>query len=828
MATGVIIDENSRDQRARNLDAKGFNGMQMVLVDLQPPLSPTMARLELFFYDTQHLDEILTDASAVPTGVFPIEGGHRVPAGLASGQVQVTKVAVGNSPQSLLLNVAPVGDYSTYKLSVIHSNIDPLFSTLSFKFRPGCFTTDCAPAWAPTLPREPEPLLDYLAKDYESFRHTMIAAMMQRVPGWQSTSEADLDQVIIDLVAAASDEVSDYQDRVVNEPYLARCRRRVSLARHARLMDYHLHQGSQASTWLALTVNTAFTLDRAFQFDPNFDTLAAFEVWTLAEDLPGVFFTSHEKASFDPRLNNLRFYTWNDAVPALAAGSTSADLVPDVTSPALADAQAVVDLIRGTDPATPPVTHLVIQEHLNPATGLLPGRNPKKRQLLRLLPGPSGAEVVQDPVDGASLVRVRWAAADALRADYCSTTFCPQAKVHDVSLFHGNLARVHEGRIRVTTFQEPDSVRPSDQPLHRYRYFQRTKRFDVLCPLPDSPLAYLPTPLGGEVPPHSTLHVEVQMQGAGSDPWMEVISLMHSDDSPEGGNHFAVEIDEHRKSVLRFGNGINGRFLATGAQVHCAYQVIGDAPGNAGFDSLIFFDRKRFTQIDVCWNPFDVTDGCYPEPVEKVVRAAPEAYRARQLRAVSPADYVKRAEEVDGVSHAYARYAWTGSWRTVRLTIDPVGTTTLSEDLRTRVSTYVDAVRLIGEDLEIRPPRYVPLELLLRLCINAAYWPQDLRYVLEQEFSDGYTPDGRRGFFHPDNWTFGQALHASELAGRIHRIVGIEHIISIVVQRFNEPTPGSPHIPIVEVGPDEIIQVHNDPDHLERGFIEFELKGGRQ
>jgi hypothetical protein len=40
-----------------------------------------------------------------------------------------------------------------------------------------------------------------------------------------------------------------------------------------------------------------------------------------------------------------------------------------------------------------------------------------------------------------------------------------------------------------------------------------------------------------------------------------------------------------------------------------------------------------------------------------------------------------------------------------------------------------------------------------------AYWREDVRFVLEQEFSDSWTSDGRRGFFHPDEWTFGQSLH---------------------------------------------------------------------
>ena len=115
-----------------------------------------------------------------------------------------------------------------------------------------------------------------------------MTAMAERVPGWQSTSEADHDQVLIDLFAAAADELSDYQDRVMSEAYLATTRKRVSLARHARLMDYHLHEGNQASTWLALEITAGqapFTLDT--------QQLVA---WTGAETpLPeSVFFASRE------------------------------------------------------------------------------------------------------------------------------------------------------------------------------------------------------------------------------------------------------------------------------------------------------------------------------------------------------------------------------------------------------------------------------------------------------------------------------------------------------------------------------------------------------
>ena len=81
-------------------------------------------------------------------------------------------------------------------------------------------------------------------------------------------------------------------------------------------------------------------------------------------------------------------------------------------------------------------------------------------------------------------------------------------------------------------------------------------------------------------------------------------------------------------------------------------------------------------------------------------------------------------------------------------------------------------------------------------------------------------------FFHPDRWTFGQALYASQIEGRVQAIAGVEHIIGVTMKRWNEVSPGTAQI--ANLRPNEIIQVRNDPDHLETGLIQFELQGGRQ
>lgn len=835
------------------------NGIRMLRVQSVDSLLDT-AVLEVHFFNTNFLSEIVTTYIAdhkSAKSMLPISGGHRVTAGSATGQVQVDSspappsnaISLPNADEPmLLLSVKPVGDYSTYVLSLSSSKItsvtpvvfDPLFAEISFKFRPGCFSLNCKDEGDTPPAPLPEPTIDYLAKDFESFRLTMIAAMMERVPEWQASSEADLDQVLLELFSAAADELSDYQDRVMNEAYLATCRKRVSLARHARLMDYHIHQGNQASTWLALELDH-------MNVATSFDLSDGLRVWSgrKKEDEASVVFISRDEDGLPPPrvhqlLNSLSLYTWSDSIPALAAGSTSADLrlfvafypnllVPEnVPATDQASALTVQGLIRDGF-----VTQLLIQERLNPTTGVVAGRDPGKRQLLHLLPGLDGAEALRDPITNEWFVRVRWAAEDALQRSYCFTIECdpPVGKVENISLFHGNLVEVFHGRPQRIVFKDETEQLTSANEF----YYERTERWGTLCRLPGSALAYRNTPPGGEVAPRSTLIVEVTDKlGAVPDPWDEVPNLIHSGTSDENGDHFVVETDELRRSLIRFGSitdGANGKELPEEAVVICRYQTGDGLEGNIGADMLTNFKDSTLISnpanvlLSKCWNPFDITNGRAPEPAAEIIRRVPEAFRARQLRAVTLQDYVKRAEEVPEVARAAASYAWTGSWRTVRLTIDPRGTNVLTDKTRRKVARYIEAVRLIGEDIELRPPRFVPLDIKVVLCAAGDHWPEDLSFALDEEFSSGWTSDGRRGFFHPDLWTFGQPLYASQIIGRAMLVEGVEHVVSVKIKRWNDPTAATDYFG--NLRPSEIIQVLTDPDHMELGFISFEVKGGR-
>lgn len=707
----------------------------------------------------------------------------------------------------LQLLVRPIGDYSTYTLRTgpAVAGWDPVFGEIAFKFRPGCFSTDCHPQWARPPAPVRDPPIDYLAKDYDSFRHVVMSWMTTRVPGWEPSSEADLSQMLLSLMSAAADELSDHQDRVMNEAYLATARSRVSLARHARLMDYHVHQGNQASTTIALELVAGAQVQPPD--DP--DEIVVWAGRAALDDAAVVF--SGGAAVLHHLLNRLVVHSWGGARPGLAAGDTSADLaLPDEAA-----AIAVRDLI-----AAGTVSRLLIAEARDPLTGNPAGADPAKRQLLTLQPGTVRA--ARDPLTGDWFVTVHWREEDRLRHDYCFAVQTSQGLFDDVSLVYGNLADVAYGHRHEVLFHSPGAalVSPSDA-LHEPTPAgsDGRPRWGTLCRLPpDRPLLYRDTPPASEHEPRSTLEVDI-----GGARWEERISLVGSDPADR---HFAVETDELGRSVIRFGNGVLGENLDPRATVRCRYQTGHGANGNVGRDRIVRFDSVANPKIAAVWNPFDVVNGRAPEPRDEVLRNVPEAYRGRQLRAVTLADYVARAQEVPGVARAAASYAWTGSWRTVRVTIDPRGTGVLQPSLRARVARHLEPLRLIGEDLELRAPIFVPVRIRVALCVDPAVWPADVAAVLAAELSDGYTPDGRLGMFHPDLWTFGQTLHASQILGRLEGLPGIDFARSVALTRWDAPRPGAADR--IDVAPHEIVRVRNDPDHMELGSIDFDIEGGRR
>lgn len=240
------------------------------------------------------------------------------------------------------------GDFSTYTLELVGEGGDPLegfdprYARVDFSFKAGCPSEmDCAPAAGCYKEPAPEPDIDYLAKDYASFRQLAFDRLSLLMPGWQERHVPDLGVALVELFAYVGDYLSYYQDAVATEAYLDTARLRVSVRRHALLVDYPMHEGCNARAWVALRVSYDVTLDQPHGFyfitDPGRGLPTSRPL--TGDDLTGVAPSSYEV--FEPvpappgrapdhlyeAHNEIRFYTWRDSECCLPRGATSATLL---------------------------------------------------------------------------------------------------------------------------------------------------------------------------------------------------------------------------------------------------------------------------------------------------------------------------------------------------------------------------------------------------------------------------------------------------------------------------------------------------------------------
>ena len=102
--------------------------------------------------------------------------------------------------------------------------------------------------------RENRQVIDYLARDYNSFRQALIDLIPVKLPEWTDRSEADFGIVMIELFAYMADILSYYQDRLANEAFLSTAQERNSVIQHLRLIGYEMAPAAPAAARLSLIV----------------------------------------------------------------------------------------------------------------------------------------------------------------------------------------------------------------------------------------------------------------------------------------------------------------------------------------------------------------------------------------------------------------------------------------------------------------------------------------------------------------------------------------------------------------------------------------------
>jgi predicted phage baseplate assembly protein len=264
-------------------------------------------------------------------------------------------------------------------------------------------------------------------------------------------------------------------------------------------------------------------------------------------------------------------------------------------------------------------------------------------------------------------------------------------------------------------------------------------------------------------------------------------------------------------------------------EIDATYRVGNGTRGNVGAEALFHLvtdDPAVAGSVLSVRNPLPARGGPDPESLEHVRQSAPVAFRTLE-RAVTAEDYATVAERHPEVQRAQATLRWTGSWRTVFLTVDRLGGRPVDDGFAAKLREHLERYRMAGHDLEIERPRFVDLEVELFVCVEPGYFRSHVEAALREVLSNRTTPDGQRGAFHPDNFTFGQPVYLSRLYAAAQAVPGVAYVEAVTFQRLGVPSPAALEAGVLPVGRLEIARLDSDPSFPERGVLRLTLKGGR-
>jgi len=785
---------------------------------------------------------------------------------------KVIKDFAGKEKNKILV-ICPdqIGDSSTYTLRLVKSNnydmppenFDMLLSKIDFSFRAGCtddfdylsggdYDDDKQNLMTKTFPG---PVIDYMAKDYASFQRLLLDRLSVINPDWKERNPADMGIALVEMLAHVGDQLSYYQDAVATEAYLGTARKRVSIRRHARLLDYFVYEGCNARALVCIEVidrkNKKPGSNNKNNDSKKIEIKKGTKLLTgsldnnilvklddldsvLVEEKPEVFETMHAVKLCESH-NEIYFYTWGDSQCYLKKGATSATLYAGDNHK-----KNKLDLEVG---------HILIFEEVrSPITWRRADRDPSHRHTVRL----TSVRTRVDNLNGTEVVEVTWNEGDALPFDLCLWEKSGQdpdyennkseklrigvARGNIVLADHGNTILRELSSLGSSSYSKEKAIRATeflgDVPIQgKFRPHLSKKPLTFACPfdIPDEKESTAWSALnfnGRDSLP------QVKIYGDG-EWWHPVPDLLSSD---KFAYEFVVEIDNDGTVHVRFGDvDTDGGNIPIKSSkdisnpFYAVYRVGNGKKGNVGAHTItrIVVDKDIMPFEDLIkkvHNPIQASGGEEPESIEQIRQYAPYAF-LKQERAVTEDDYIELLESHPEVQKANATIKWTGSWHTIHVVVDRKGGLIVDDDFKTKIKEYLDRYRLAGHDIKIDQPKYVPLDIAMHIYMAPNYFREQIRQKLGI-FSSGILEDGEKGFFHPDNFIFGQSVFLSQLYEAAMNIEGVSSVIIKRFQRLGELENNELEDGLIKISPFEIARLDNDPNFLENGKIRFEIEGG--
>ncbi len=744
-----------------------------------------------------------------------------------------------------------------------YRGFDPRYTCVPFSFKAGCPSDlDCKVAEVCPPEVQPAPEINYLAKDYASFRQLILDRLALTMPDWNEVLVPDIGVTLVELLAYAADYLSYYQDAVATEAYLDTARLRISVRRHARLVDYRMHEGCNARAWVTVATRVDETFAAgSFYFITGFLQLPAGGVLseTDLEPFPQsdyevfepILAATQQQISFYAVFSEIDFYTWGDNECCIPAGATRATLIDprqsttvggsaaDTTAGKAATAVAAAN--SQPPPKLAPGGILIFEEVLGPTTGEPADADPAHRWAVRLTKVTSNIDPV---INNQPLIEIEWAPEDALSFSLCVSARLPAPdcrRIDNVSVARGNVILVDHGR----SVHEPlGPVQPGDSEGEcgcDGTVVESTATSLPFKPkLRNGPLSFREPPDPAASASAATAQdsraalpqvVLVETTVTGTDSAVEWTPLYDLLERGGDDRAFVVEMDDDGFGNLRFGDGELGRQPDGGTIFDAKYRVGNGTAGNVGRETinrLVLRGDERLSDATLApRNPMPAVGGTDPEPIAEVKLFASGAFRKKLERAITADDYTLLAGQDPALQRAATELEWTGSWYEAHVAVDPLHTESPTPALLAEVDGRLERYRRMGHDVAVAPAVYVPIWLAMEVCVLPHYARGQVEAVLLDVFSSRRLAHGNFGFFHPDRLTFGEGIYLSQIVAAAMAVEGVETVKVRRFQRLDAPPNHEIENGVLPLATMEIAQLDNDPNFPENGKLQLIMRGGR-
>jgi len=681
-----------------------------------------------------------------------------------------------------------------------------------------------------TIPPTPPPLTppdyDTLARDYTGLRAMLVERLGALQPAYDP-SPADHTITFLELMAHLGDLLSYRQDRVATEAWLGTARRRASVTRHARLVDFAVPPAISASTVVQVQVahpdltatDAAFTVqpgDLATDAgaDPDKETGAA--CFTAEIGAPQTVFASHGEVAL---------HDWGEVDAVLPVGATSAVLVrpsaSDVTPFATWLPPGSLLGFEVVDPGAPgeQATWATRGQNWPPDDG----NGGQTRMPLASHPAQvvSVTQVVAmtDPLAPTlPLVRVFWDAAEALTAavpvSVAADAGSPRVGVARLGLVAAHHGLPVDGPHALAPFDPLTGDAPDPALTEVGDYWLTRAAATGLSCAPGGRPWQVRTRIG--LP--SSIPVEAT----------RVTSLLRA---PSDGFAVVVDLDDDDPPRLRFRTGALGLVPPADSQVTVRYEV-GAGPAGAIAANTLTRLMRTTTPLGqpILWldagtgvSARNITPGTGGEEamaLDVVRRDAPQAYAAVPRRAVLVSDLPGFAVEVPGVERAAAHRDWSGSWPVGVVAVETT-TDRGDPDVDAAVGQVMEAIRMAGTEVVTLPATPIGLLIALTVCLTPSTESATARLRILGTLRPGHPG----AVFSAEAHTLGSSVYTSAVVAAVAAVPGVDAVRVTEARRLSDP-PGQ-NDTVLLMAPDEIAVCDDDASAPERGRIELTIEGGR-